>query len=222
MAYKKLWIALALVLVISFGVLGGVGLKLMNSAPPIPAQVVTSTGQTLFSGEDIRDGQNVWQSIGGQEVGTIWGHGSYVAPDWTADWLHRECMFMLDQWAGESGAPNYASLDAEHQGALTARLQKTLRTNAYEKETDRIVVDPVVAQAFDHLSAYYADVFSQGRSDYAIQKGALSNPEKQRQMSAFFWWTACILSESTAFGDQYLKGQSKGISSQGACDVVSK
>jgi len=190
MAYKKLWIALALVLVISFGVLGGVGLKLMNSAPPIPAQVVTSTGQTLFSGEDIRDGQNVWQSIGGQEVGTIWGHGSYVAPDWTADWLHRECMFMLDQWAGESGAPNYASLDAEHQGALTARLQKTLRTNAYEKETDRIVVDPVVAQAFDHLSAYYADVFSQGRSDYAIQKGALSNPEKQRQMSAFFWWTA--------------------------------
>jgi nitric oxide reductase subunit B len=65
MAYKKLWIALALVVVISFAVLGGVGLRLINSAPPISAQVVTSTGQTLFGGEDIRDGQNVWQSIGG-------------------------------------------------------------------------------------------------------------------------------------------------------------
>jgi len=65
MSYKRLWIALALVLVISFAVLGGVGVKLINSAPPIPAQVVTTNGQTLFTGEDIRDGQNVWQSIGG-------------------------------------------------------------------------------------------------------------------------------------------------------------
>src|SRR5690349_1484600 len=132
MSYKKLWIALALVLVISFAVLGGVGVKLMNNAPPIPAQVVTPNRQILFSGEDIRDGQNVWQSIGGQEVGTVWGHGSYVAPDWSADWLHRECMFLLDKWAAESGAPNYAALDVERQAALTARLRKLLRTNTYD------------------------------------------------------------------------------------------
>ena len=190
MSYKRLWIALALVLVISFAVLGGVGVKLLNSAPPIPAQVVTTTGQTLFTGEDIRDGQNVWQSIGGQEVGTIWGHGSYVAPDWTADWLHRECMFLLDKWAVELGAANYAGLDVEHQAALTARLQKMVRTNTYDSASNTIVVDPAIAQAFDQLSNYYGDVFSQGRSDYAIQKGALSDPAKARQMSAFFWWTA--------------------------------
>ena len=190
MSYKRLWIALALVLVISFAVLGGVGVKLLNSAPPIPAQVVTTSGQTLFSGEDIRDGQNVWQSIGGQEVGTIWGHGSYVAPDWTADWIHRECMFLLDKWAVEFGAANYAGLDVEHQAALTARLQKMVRTNTYDSASNAIVVDPAIAQAFDQLSNYYADVFSQGRSDYAIQKGALSDPAKARQMSAFFWWTA--------------------------------
>ena len=68
MSYRRLWIALALVLVISFAVLGGVGIKLLNNAPPIPSQVVTTDGTALFSGEDIRDGQNVWQSIGGQEV----------------------------------------------------------------------------------------------------------------------------------------------------------
>jgi len=190
MSYKRLWIALALVLVISFAVLGGVGVKLINSAPPIPAQVVTTNGQTLFTGEDIRDGQNVWQSIGGQEVGTVWGHGSYVAPDWSADWLHRECMFLLDKWAVDAGAANYAALDTERQAALTARLQKLLRTNNYDASSDSIVVDPAVALAFDQLSNYYGDVFSQGRSDYAIQKGALSDPAKARQMSAFFWWTA--------------------------------
>src|SRR5215469_10320419 len=101
--YRKLWIALAAVVVISFAVLGGVGFKVINNAPPIPSQVVTANGRVLFNGEAIRDGQNAWQSIGGQEVGTIWGHGSYVAPDWTADWLHRESMYILNRWAPAAG-----------------------------------------------------------------------------------------------------------------------
>src|SRR4029434_4506477 len=99
MSYRQLWIALSLVLAISFAVLGGVGVHVINSAPPIPARVVTTDGQVLFDGTSIMDGQNAWQSIGGQEVGTIWGHGSYIAPDWTADWLHRESVFILDRWA---------------------------------------------------------------------------------------------------------------------------
>ena len=109
MSYRKLWIALGMVVTISFAVLGGVGIKVLKSAPPIPAQVVTTDGRVLFDGAAIHDGQGAWQSIGGQEVGTVWGHGAYIAPDWSADWLHRECVFILDHWAKESGAANYAA-----------------------------------------------------------------------------------------------------------------
>ncbi len=190
MPYRKLWIALSLVLLISFAVLGGVGFKLLNNAPPIPARVASSDGRALFSGEDIRDGQNAWQSIGGQEVGTVWGHGSYVAPDWTADWLHRECVFILDRWAKDSGAENYQSLGVERQAALQARLEQLMRRNTYDAATNRITLDPVRGEAFQHLYEYYSDVFSRGRDQYAIQPNALSDPVKLRQMSAFFWWTA--------------------------------
>ena len=69
------------------------------------------------------DGQNVWQSLGGQEIGTIWGHGAYVAPDWSADYLHRECVIILDQWAQAKGAADYAALPVEEQAALRARLK---------------------------------------------------------------------------------------------------
>ena len=62
MSYRKLWIALVLVLVISFAVLGGVGIKVMNNAPPIPSRVVTSDGRTLFDGATILDGQNAWHN----------------------------------------------------------------------------------------------------------------------------------------------------------------
>lgn len=70
--------------------------KLYQVMPPIPQRVVTTTGTVLFTGDDIREGQNVWQSIGGHAIGSVWGHGAYVAPDWTADWLHRECMWFLN------------------------------------------------------------------------------------------------------------------------------
>ena len=99
MPYKKLWIAFGLIMLISFAVLGGVGYQAINNGPPIPAKVVTTDGALLFTGEAIRDGQNVWQSTGGQEIGTIWGHGAYVAPDWSADYLHRQSEIVLNRWA---------------------------------------------------------------------------------------------------------------------------
>ncbi len=201
MSYKKLWIALTLVLIISFSVLGGVGIKIMHNAPPIPSQVVSSNGQVLFSGTVIQDGQNAWQSIGGQEVGTIWGHGSYVAPDWSADWLHRECVFLLDHWAKESGAASYETLPAEQQAALRQRLQTTIRRNTYNPADQTITDDPARAAAFAELSHYYADVFANGRPQYAIQKGALTDPEKLRAMSAFFWWTAWAASTNRPGSD---------------------
>ncbi len=100
----------------SFAILGGVGYKAISNAPPIPAQVVSSDGSVLFDANAIQTGQNVWQSIGGQEVGTVWGHGAYVGPDWTADYLHRECVIILDRWAQQEGSSNYAALKAGAPG----------------------------------------------------------------------------------------------------------
>lgn len=190
MEYKKLWIALAVVLIASFSVLGGVGYHAIQNGPPTPSQVVTTDGRVLMDGEAIRNGQNVWQSIGGQEVGTVWGHGAYVAPDWTADYLHRESTFILDRWAQAEDASSYEALPIERKAALQARLQQMMRRNTYDAASDRIVVDPVRAEAFNYLAQYYADVFGNGRTEYAIQKGALADPVKAREMTAFFWWTS--------------------------------
>src|SRR5690606_41311516 len=88
MRYRGLWIAFATVIVASFAVLVYYGGEIYRQAPPIPARVVTAGGEVLFTGQNIKDGQNVWQSMGGQQLGSIWGHGASVAPDWSADWLH--------------------------------------------------------------------------------------------------------------------------------------
>ena len=86
----RLWRWLGLVFVLSFGALGYLGWQIYLTAPPIPKSIATTDGEVLFTGEQIQLGQQAWMSAGGQQLGTVWGHGSYVAPDWSADWLHRE------------------------------------------------------------------------------------------------------------------------------------
>ncbi|HEV2323873.1 MAG TPA: nitric-oxide reductase large subunit [Terracidiphilus sp.] len=191
MSYKRYWVALTIVLVGSFAVLGGVGRKMISEAPPLP-DVYTAGGQLLFTGSQITDGQGVWQSIGGQEIGTVWGHGAYVAPDWTADWLHRESLILLDTWARRDGAANFASLSLDQQAVLKARLIREMRHNTYSPATHRIIVSDDVASAFRQLEAYYANVFSAGRTEYAIPPGSLTDPVKQHEMAAFFWWTSWV------------------------------
>ncbi len=102
MKTRKLWLSFIAVMTISFAVLLYFGREIYRQAPPVPEKVVTTSGTVLFTGQDIKDGQNVWQSIGGQELGTVWGHGSYQAPDWSADWLHKEALLLLNKLALET------------------------------------------------------------------------------------------------------------------------
>jgi nitric oxide reductase subunit B len=193
---KKLWIAFALVVGISFAVLLYFGYEIYQQAPPVPERVAVSDGTVLFDGQDIKDGQNVWQSIGGQEVGTVWGHGAYLAPDWTADWLHREAEFILDKWANTEFGTAFASIDSERKAALEKRLQNALRRNTYDPATGTLVISPLRKEAFDHLSAYYIALFSDDpsldelRADYAIPTNAVKDPRRLRQMTNFFFWAA--------------------------------
>ena len=122
---KKLWISFAVVFVCSFAVLGWIGTRIYQEMPPIPARVVDTTGAVVVADGDIERGQNVWQALGGMEVGSIWGHGSYVAPDWTADWLHREASFVLDEWATTDYGKPYEQLAAEDQAKLRERAEKS-------------------------------------------------------------------------------------------------
>ena len=185
---RNLWIAFTAVIVLSFAVLGWTGVRIYQEAPPVPARVLTTDGQEVIGPDDIFAGQNIWQSMGGMEVGSVWGHGSYVAPDWTADWLHREAMFILDRW---SGSPEgFTALAAERQAELQSRLQQLVRANTYDAVSGTVTVDPVRAAAFDANLAHYTDVFTRGRNEYAIPPGTLTDTENLRKLAAFFFWTS--------------------------------
>jgi nitric oxide reductase subunit B len=193
---RRLWVALATVIIGSFAVLSYYGYDLYQKAPPMPARVVSTDGTVLFTGEQIRDGQNVWQSIGGQEVGSVWGHGAYVAPDWSADWLHREVTWLLDTWAQRDHGRAYDALEPETQAALQARLRNEVRTNTYDPQTGDITVSPVRAEAIRAVAAHYTALFGDDpqldelRNAYALPANSIRSPERQEAMNGFFFWAS--------------------------------
>ncbi|WP_321345103.1 nitric-oxide reductase large subunit [uncultured Draconibacterium sp.] len=193
---KKLWIGFILVMVISFGILGYFGREIYRQAPPIPEKVVLPDGTVLFTSADIKDGQNVWQSMGGQEVGTIWGHGAYKAPDWTADWLHKEALFILDTWSLAEFSQSYDDLEDEKQALLQKRLQNQLRRNTYDVASKSLVISKVRAEAIKSNSAHYSGLFmnepelAELREAYAIPANSIKDKARMDKMNAFFFWAS--------------------------------
>lgn len=187
---KRLWWLFAAVLVSSFAVLSWIGTRIYQEAPPIADRVVTTSGETVIDSGEISAGQNVWQTLGGMELGSVWGHGSYVAPDWTADWLHREAIFILDRWSNEEFQLPFEKLDHEKQAQLSGRLSTLFRTNTFDPNTKTVTLDPLRAAAFESNLAHYSEIFTNGEADYAIPVGAVTDPERLRRLCAFFFWTS--------------------------------
>ena len=190
----------------SFLVLIIFGVEIYRTAPPFPTKIVVSDGEVLYEGQDIKDGQNVWQSMGGQTVGSIWGHGAYIAPDWNADYLHRETEMLLELFAQKDGK-TYKDLPEDEQAKYLVQLRKELRKNTYDAASGVITFSPERAQVARALADYYTKLFMDDpsmdhvRKSYAIPKGAIKDPARMAQMNAFFTWTTWVCSTNRPGSD---------------------
>ncbi len=194
---RRLWMIFAASMFVMFGALLYFGQQIYHAKPPLPAAVVTAPDQVIYTRADIEHGQSVWQSTGGMQQGSIWGHGSYVAPDWSADWLHREALALLDILASGDGGRAYADLPASEQARLQALLREEMRTNTYDPSRDTITVSPVRAKAMATVAAHFADLFAAGspqsrvlREQYAMPMNAVLSPQETQALNAFFFWTS--------------------------------
>ena len=194
--YRKLWWTLIGVLGVTFCLLGWFGREVYREAPPIPAQVVSADGAVLFTEKDILDGQTAWQSVGGMQLGSIWGHGAYQAPDWSADWLHRELTTWLDLAAQDEFGQAYAEISEEQQAVLRHRLKNEYRQNQVRDGV--LVLSARRQMAVQQTAAYYDNLFGrdpamqQTRKNFAMKEDTLPDAGRREQMTRFFFWTSWV------------------------------
>lgn len=189
-----------IVLTGTFTILGFFGREVYRQAPPVYSEMRDEKGNVLYTSEDIYQGQTIWQSIGGQQIGSIWGHGAYQAPDWTADWLHRELVNYQEIYSQQNFNKAFRATNDTEKLIIKSALLQDYRKSAIVN--DVVNVSDIRRDAFLKTREYYLSLFSntsdlrETRKAYAIHEEVLPSPEKREKMMAFFHWSTWAASSN--------------------------
>src|SRR5215472_8113788 len=173
------WIqAAGIVLVVGFFIMGILTYYTYNDEPPIPEVVKNSNGTVLFTRSDIMAGQQVFLSRGLMEYGSIFGHGAYLGPDFTTEYLHRAALSSIDFYGGSNS------------DTARSRTIQDFKTNRYDNATGTLIYTDAQTHAFSECQAYYASFFGEPTTRFGLRPSAIRDPEEIRKLTAFFSWTA--------------------------------
>ncbi len=173
------WVqAAGIVLIVGFLIMGILTYYTYTDEPPIPQVVKDAKGSTLFTRSDIMAGQGIFLGNGLMEYGSIFGHGAYLGPDFTTEYLHRAALSSIRIY-GETNADTAA-----------ARTIQDFKANRYDDTTGTLTYTDSQARAFEECRAYYASFFGNPTSKFGLRPNAISDPEQIRKLTAFFSWSA--------------------------------
>lgn len=173
------WIqAAAIVLIIGFFIMGVLTYYTYSDEPPIPTTVKTPSGAVLFTHADIMAGQSIFLGNGLMEYGSVFGHGAYLGPDFTTEYLHRAALSSIGFYGGNSS------------GAAGTRTIQDFKTNRYDPATGTLTYSEAQVHAFEECRAYYASFFGTPTTRFGLRPSAIRDPEQIRKLTAFFSWTA--------------------------------
>ena len=176
---SRTWMqAVILVVLVGFFILGLLAYRNYMEQPPVPKRVVDARGQVLFTGKDISEGQKVFLHNGIMEYGSVFGHGAYLGPDYTADYLRRSSDLVGQAYGGRAS------------DSARARTIADFRRNRYSERTGTLTLSGPQAAAFRALVPYYSKFFSDPTTRHGLKPDAITNPRELRQLTAFFAWTA--------------------------------
>ncbi len=182
--------AVILTMVVGFTILIWLALRSFKDAPPIPNQVVTIAGETVFTKNDVIAGQQVFLKHALMENGTIWGHGAYLGPDFSAEYLHTLTTDAQEWFATNHRQRAWSTLSASEQDAVKAEVVQLLEQNRYDAKSGILTFTEAERLSFHKQIAKWAAYFSQPAANAGLPAKYITDVTELRQLTAFFAWTA--------------------------------
>ena len=184
--------AAILTMVVGFIILILISVTAYRNAPPIPARIVTQSGAPLFTADDISSGQEVFLKYGLMDNGSIWGHGAYLGPDFSASYLHDMALYLADQIASQKFQQPYAALAPENKAAVDGAVAVRLKHNTYDAAKDELTLPIADDRFFAAEQQRWQSYFQEPARNGGLKADLITDPTELRQLSAFFAWTAWV------------------------------
>ncbi len=167
-----------IVLVIGFSVLIWMAIRAHKDAPPIPEKVVGPSGETIFIREEILAGQEVFLKYGLMENGTIWGHGAYLGPDFSAEYLHTLAIDARDHLAKQYYQREWPNLSSTERGAISAEVQQLLKQNRYNGQTHTLILSPPEVTSYRNQMRKWTEYFAQPTLNRGLLIKHIKDPKR--------------------------------------------
>ncbi len=180
--------SLILVMILGFGALSGVTIKAYDNAPPIPARVLDESGAVLFTRADIEAGQEVFLQHNLMEHGTLWGHGAYLGPDYTAECLHRVAEISRQTLTRQRFQTDFEKTTPEQAALVVTELRHELKRNRYDAATGDLVFSAGQAAASRELLSHWTRYFGEARQAPGLPAGVITDPAELAALNAYFAW----------------------------------
>ncbi|MEJ2657141.1 MAG: cbb3-type cytochrome c oxidase subunit I [Desulfobacterales bacterium] len=162
-----------------------------RDAPPIPKTVVDQQGRTLFTAADIQAGQQVFLKYGLMQHGSIWGHGAYMGPDYTAEYLHVLAIQANEQMAPRMFGKTLPKLTDANKAAVNAEVRQLLQVNRYDPDNGVLVfTDAEKASYRNQIERWEAYLASGPAATAGLPAGFIGKRDPVENLTAFFAWTA--------------------------------
>jgi len=182
--------SVVLVLLIGFTILIWMAIRAHQDAPPIPEKVVGPNGETVFTRKEIVTGQEVFLKYGLMENGTIWGHGAYLGPDFSAEYLHTLAMDTSAHFAKQIYDRNWPDLTLTEQAVVSAEVRRLLKQNRYNPQTKTLTFTPPEVMSYGNQKRKWAEYFARPLLNRGLLTNHIKDPKEIDQLTAFFAWTA--------------------------------
>jgi nitric oxide reductase subunit B len=178
MTVPPLWLqGSILTFVFGFAILTFSAIRIYQDSAPVPEQIVDEMRHVLFTRQQIQDGQELFLTYGLMQFGTVYGHGAYLGPDFTADYLHRMAVHMNRRYGDNEAARE--------------RTRKELQANRYDPATGTLVWTEGQLSAFDEIHRHFDElVYGRKVSGEGLKPEMVANPGDSRLITAFIAWTA--------------------------------
>ena len=178
MVLSPAWLqGMLLTFLIGFAILGYLALRVYEEHAPVPARVVDEAGKELCTSAEIMRGQEAFLTYGLMQFGSVYGHGAYLGPDFTADYLHRQAELMLQYYGGD--------------GDAAQRVRRELQANRYDPVSGTLVWSDGQVRAFEALQKRYVEEFlNRKQSGAGLGPHAIPDADEARRITAFIAWTA--------------------------------
>ena len=152
---------------------------LQKEVPPIAKTVKSSSGEVLYTYDDVVEGKGYFQEFDLMDYGTLLGMGAYLGPDFTTEFLHKRAEFLYEAYAKELYGKSVSELNAIELAGVKARTIQDVKEQTSLRE-DGVIYTEASAAAYKQNVAYIVDFLVNGNKEHAWRAGVIHEDEAKK------------------------------------------